>query len=242
MAYEYWSAKNYIRLFALLVLIAVIIIDFIYDADFLRNSASLSVSLQEDGGEWLKTVSEILSSVFTYWIPVLVGVYVLFNKDITYMLYTVTLYLVPYTIVFTLKALYYKGRPFVIDRRVDGCSCDPGMPSGHAIMSMIGYYIVYRFVTDTFWLKSSMRYLYRTILALVCIFLALAVSFSRVVLGAHSYIQLIFAIIIGLNIILYLTYHNFKRVLRYFRGRLRTMALGYGFFLTLFIPTMLYIN
>ena len=169
-------------------------------------------------------------------------VYVLFNKDITYMLYTITLYLIPYTIVFVLKALYYKGRPFVIDQRVEGCSCDPGMPSGHAIMSMIGYYIVYRFVTDTYWLKSSFRYLYRTLLALLCIFMALAIILSRVVLGAHSYIQLIFAIIIGLNIILYVTYHNFKRVLRYFRGRLKTMAIGFAFFLTLFIPTMLYIN
>ena len=45
MAYQYYSAKNCIRLIALIIFVAVVIVDFIYDDYFLRNSAGLSLSL-----------------------------------------------------------------------------------------------------------------------------------------------------------------------------------------------------
>jgi len=232
-----------VKTVAFVIMMILIIVDIIWEKELMDHSSDISRRIQQGSPSWVFVISNILSTWGVYWMPVLLHFYIIFNRDITYMVYIVTLYLLPFTIVFTLKAIYYRGRPFVINQQVIGCECDAGMPSGHAIMSTVTYYILYKLMADSYLLRSTYRrYAYRTILAIFCIAMIILVSFSRVVLGAHSYFQLIVAIAIGINMILTFTYKNFKAFVRWMRGRFKLIALFMVLYVAIFVPLMIYIN
>ena len=126
-----------------LLVVAFVVIDLIYNRGLTTSSSDFSLTAQRWGGSSLAVIGNILSTVFTYWILVYLHAYVVLARDHQYMVYTFTSYFFPLIIVIFLKAIYYRGRPYVISEKVDGCECDPGMPSGHACMAVMCYSIAY---------------------------------------------------------------------------------------------------
>lgn len=226
-------------------LIVFVIVDFVYDRKFTDQSLELTLSLQRWGGDSLKTAGDLLSTVFTYWIFVYFHLYVVFNKDHEYMIYTIISYFLPLITVLILKALYYQGRPYVISKDVSGCECDPGMPSGHSCMAVMAYSILYdqcrRLIINKVDKKIARR-ISAGAIGVFCVSMAALVAFSRITLGVHSYPQLIIGGSIGIVSNLFFTYEIFKRIMLKLIPVRRLAASLFGAFAILFSIGMLFIN
>ena len=167
-------------------------------------------------------------------------VYVLFNKDITYMLYTITLYLIPYTIVFVLKALYYKGRPFVIVQQVQGCECDPGMPSGHTATAVVAFTVLYKAISHHLVAKlKDSKTQVRGCLIYSFVWIVFFIAASRLTLGAHSVSQIVIAVYIALAIMWCLDFMTSSKFIVRIKHNLNRICVGLIIGLPLFNLIML---
>lgn len=237
------KTSGIIRGVAFAIWVFWVIIDIIYHREFMEYSSKISAATQQANNSFVNHLSHFLSTWAVFWFPVVLHFYILFNKNVTYMVYIVTLYLGPFSVVFFLKAIYYRGRPYVVHPTVTGCECDPGMPSGHAIMSLVTYYIVYKYCIDNYFRReNTAKLIFRVCLALFCFLMVIGVSVSRIIVGAHSFSQLLMGLIIGVNLLLWITYKNFKTFVRLFKGNFRMIALINLVFLTIFTIAMILIN
>lgn len=234
-----------IKILALLLVITVFIIDIIFDKRLTVRSADLSYAMQEGGGEWLQELGNFFSSWGVYWIVVYFHLYILFNWEVAYMLYIISLYFLPFITTMMLKAIYYRGRPYVIDERVNGCECDPGMPSGHSTMSVMTYWILYEVTKRNlierlkhYWLRVTLK----IVVGVLCILITLSIMISRIILGVHSYPQIIIGTIVALVYCTIFTFHSFTVILHKLRYRIRYIAGGFGIFLLFFIIGMMFLN
>ena len=195
---------------ALGFLILFSILDIFLSDKFMMISCDVSKALQNGGGEILIFISLLLSTIFTFWIPLMIILYnhlTNSNKDSFYILFK---YFVPVILGVYFKALFYQGRPYLVSPDIQGCTCDPGMPSGHAIMAMSGYYAAYEILMANYpGLKDKM---YGQLIKIVFTFLAVSIVVSRSVLAAHSIDQLIMGSLISIWAILYFDRTRFNRI------------------------------
>jgi membrane-associated phospholipid phosphatase len=234
-----------IKLILLAIVVGFAISDFVLDREYTDDSSKWSASTQKSGGSGLETISNLLSTVAVYWVLLFFHFYVVFTKDIPYMVYTVVQYFLGLTTTLVLKALYYRGRPFVIAADVQGCQCDPGMPSGHATMAVLTYWILYDQI-DRNWIINTepltKRRVYRFILGTLCCIIAAAVIFSRVALGVHTWSQLLIGAAVGLFIITFLTYDLWCSVYLKILPSIASWMSGYALSLLAFSIAMIFIN
>ena len=221
------------------------ILDLSIDDRLTDSSTRLSRWTQEHGGRGVKAASEAFSSLGVYWLVAFFYFYILFNRNIIYMLYTITMYMIGLSITLFLKALYYRGRPFAISDSVEGCECDPGMPSGHSTMAVLTYWISYEFIRLQ-WLEAIVQSFKRKLAKLLvgsgCVLLGACVVLSRITLGVHTYSQIIVGLMIGTSVTIVVTYSRFHQVVQKLRNWYKCIASAYGVLVISFSVSMLFIN
>lgn len=122
-----------------------------------------------------------------------------------------------------------RGRPFYICPEVEAwsCSCSFGMPSSHSCTGVSVYFIMYLLIVE--FIKKEKSCL-KISLGIFCFLMAFGIGLSRIILGSHSYNQVIVGVTLGVLWILIFsqeTFHFFvkEKILKKKVGGL--MALGY---------------
>lgn len=182
------SVKQLTVVIAISSFTALILLDFLLYDHVLINSASYIVPLQTSLTAWV-------FAKIGYYLP-LIGIalflhfYLFFNSHSLHSVYAVFQLMVPLTLVVLLKSIYYRGRPFVVAPDVQGCDCSPGMPSGHATMSVSLSIVIYRSV-DFHWLRFASNALIVKSMTVMCLtIVCVLVGVSRLVTGSHDLWQL----------------------------------------------------
>lgn len=199
-----------------IILVVFVIVDLIYDRSLMDQSAAFSLDAQQWGGKPLSTIGDLLSTIFTYWILVYLHFYIVFGQEHEYVVYSIFSYFLPLVVVIVLKAIYYRGRPYVVAEKVAGCECDPGMPSGHACMAVMCYSLAYDQIKRSL-INGIENKIKRRLIAFcfgsLCTIMAGLVMMSRITLGVHSYPQILIGATIAIFCNLVFTYDIFKKVL-----------------------------
>ena len=144
----------------------------------------------------MKTIWDTgFSIILTYWVLVYLPVHFFLsqNKPRTFTILTfwsITMYAGGF-----LKLSYWDTRPYYAyaDCLAWNCSCDGGKPSGHAIMAVTNSTlficeIYYQMVNHT---KAKRINCWFWVLSILSIIVSAQIILSRVILGAHSYNQVI---------------------------------------------------
>jgi len=225
------------------VILALLSIDYIFDKRFMQSSSEYSYWFQTSGGSFLWGVSVFFSTVGIAWYPLLLHFYIVLSTHVLHTMYILTISLIPLTIVFTLKAIYYRGRPFVINQQVIGCACDPGWPSGHAATAVVAFWGLYKII-DFHYMSRGYRsdFKPRIPLAIVCILLGFCVIISRLILGVHTYSQLFAGALISAWVIYEIDYDYFTVAIRKLAKYIKPISLVCLVVFPLFTFFMLYIN
>lgn len=239
MGRDFVRVSRCIKIVSILLLLFAVIVDFVFDADFMIHSADWSASLQAKGGKGLEVYGNIFSLLFAF-TPVLAEYYIILcSKDKLRGLYHFSTFIIPVTIGGFLKAFYYKGRPYVINQNVKGSACDPGMPSGHSIIAVSTYFSLFRILVEDKGYSSRTQKLG---LGALFTFIVLNICFSRITLGDHSFNQLVIGSLVAWNFVINFEYWVFA----YFLSRIRTFLkplMVLAFFLTNGIVILMnYIN
>ena len=196
--------NQYLKYLALATLVSVSIVDAFFNKQILLWSAGITYYFQSNGGEPVRIVSLILSSAFTFWMPIVVVVYNHLSNNSRDSLYHFTKYFLAVDLGVFFKMLFYQGRPYLASEKIDGCTCDPGMPSGHSIMAISGYYMIYVIFTERLDFFNPAKFAKRAlVLKVFCILLSCGIIWSRIALGAHSVDQLFIGSMISINTILW---------------------------------------
>lgn len=204
-------------------------------------SSNISYSLQQFGGRPLMWLAQLFSTVLTVWtIPVVIFYNHLSNnsKD-SY--YHFVKFMTANAIGVTFKTLFYQGRPYLVHKDVYGCTCDPGMPSGHSIMAVSGYYMAYVILSQrTGYFKSNP--LATKILRFVCLLFPLGIMWSRVQLAAHSVDQISIGALISLNVIVWFDRTFFEKLYAYLEQKPFHMPFAFTILMTIFGSVFIWIN
>ena len=226
-------ASSWIRIALFIAFVAWIFIDLLFDDYFLVDSARVSARLQDWGKDTLNLMGVLFTNGFAY-IPVAFTLLVfVLSKSQMKALYYFCIFYFGNAVIAWLKALFYKGRPWAVHDNLRKTKCEPGLPSGHCIYSIVGYYTIYHFLTDEGyvvqrWAKNTMIAVFGVIMTLIIL--------SRISLGDHSYNQVIMGILLGLNIITNGNFDQFSRFIKWVASRpivvfVPLLILNYGFFL-----------
>ena len=186
-------------------------------------------------------LAQLFSTVLTVWtIPVVVFYNHLSNnsKD-SY--YHFVKFMTANAIGVTFKTLFYQGRPYLVHKDVYGCTCDPGMPSGHSIMAVSGYYMAYVILSQrTGYFKASPS---RTqLLKFICVLFPLGIMWSRVQLAAHSLDQISIGALISLNVIVWFDRTLFERIYSYLEYKPFVLPFAFTIVMTIFGSAFIWIN
>lgn len=190
--------KHLVTGFILICLITFSIFDAIYSKFFLIDSGQLTERIQKnlDGTkEFIKITSLIFSTVFSYW----VGPYLIFHfhfsqyKPRTFalmMYYSSSIYVGGF-----LKISYLDSRPFLawLGCEAWSCQCDFGKPSGHSVIGVTNTVIILEEVYHHLIWDGKKRPIpwWYWVLVVLCVLQFDFIAISRVILGVHSYNQVI---------------------------------------------------
>ena len=222
-----------LKYLTLAILLAFSGVDAYYNKDILLWSANITFFFQENGGRPIYYLAMILSSAFTFWMPVVVVLYNHLSNNSRDSLYHFVKYFLAVDLGVVFKILFYQGRPYLASEKIDGCTCDPGMPSGHAIMAISGYYMIYVIFTERVAFFNPAKFAGRAaVLKFWCFFLSLGVIWSRIALGAHSVDQLFIGSMIAINVILWFNKARFDKLYDILEHR--SVCISLIFSLTLF--------
>ena len=97
-----------------------------------------------------------------------------------------------------LKLIYANERPIFLSAEFDSgnCACDYGQSSGHALSSAGVFLLIYDDIRH--WVKP--RLIWQILLGFSLLILTLAICFSRIYFGVHSYNQVILGFGFGFSI------------------------------------------
>lgn len=228
MARAFVRISKCTKIVSILLLAFAVIVDFVFDADFMIHSANWSASLQSEGGKGLEVYGNIFSLLFAF-TPVLAEYYIILcSSDKLRGLFHFSTFIIPVTIGGFLKAFYYKGRPYVINQNVKGSACDPGMPSGHSIIAVSTYFSLFRILVEDKGYSSSTQ---RLGLGILFTAIVLNICFSRITLGDHSFNQLVIGSLVAWNFVINFEYWVFASCLQKIRVFLKPLMV-LAFFLT----------
>ena len=97
------------------------------------------------------------------------------------------------------------------------CPCDFGMPSGHTGNSLTSYYLINRYfsslITHSKLAPITKQYL-RLIVFVACLSIFFCIALSRIVLGVHSWNQVLMGLLTTLPIICFFNDDSFLDLLR----------------------------
>ena len=215
--------SKYWKILAASCLLVATVVDLSIDDTLLRSSADLSASLQEWGGQGLKIFGLLFSFMFAFVPYGFVYFSFLTSRKQLRTLHYSSVFFLSVTIGVLLKVIFYKGRPWAINDKVTGSSCDPGLPSGHAIMSVTGYYIMHKMLIVANYPNNKLA---QKISAAVCSVIVFLVCVSRITLGDHGYNQLIIGALVAWTCIEILDYKCFIWFLKHTKGTLKLIMAG----------------
>jgi membrane-associated phospholipid phosphatase len=232
-----------LKYLALAVLLIFSLVDAFFNKDILLWSANLSFFFQDKGGDIVHIVGMALSSGFTFWVPAVVVLYNHLSNNSKDSLYHFTKYFLAIDLGVLFKILFYQGRPYLASEKIDGCTCDPGMPSGHSIMAISGYYMIYVIFTERLEFFSPVKHVGRVmILKVFCVLLAAGIIWSRIALGAHSVDQLFIGSMIAINVILWYDKKVFDSFYDYLEKKSHAFSLAVSLFMIALGVGFLFIN
>lgn len=219
---------------SILSFIIFVIIDLFFNRNFMEGSIEITLKLQKIGGLPLEYMSKILSYPLFYGVLSLVYFYPIFAHSYQELYYHCFLLFIAIALNTNLKIIFGRTRPFVIDSSIDknGCNCGYGMPSGHAGISVVLYYIISKFCDSIFKSKNcflnleilnsiyplftyqDLKLSYLSIIStVICILLFIGVSLSRIALGKHSWNQVLVGSLLSMIIISFTTKKSFMKCL-----------------------------
>lgn len=195
-----------IRFLLFVCLVAFITFDIIFDDQMLIASAILSLSIQQWGGKPLEIIGLLFTTFFAYITLPIMYFHFVYAKNQLLALYYFYVYGLATMIGMWLKLAFYKGRPYVINQGLSGSTCDPGMPSGHSIIAVCGYYAIHQIVARELYPNHKTI---KIVSMVVCSLIALCIMVSRITLGDHGYNQVIMGFLIGINVIANVSFDGF---------------------------------
>lgn len=202
-----WSVVG--RVAALVGLISLSILEYTDGDTMLEWSGAWQARLQRAGGAKLHRLGTLMSEGFTVVIFPFLYLHLFLASQQLVALYHISVFFLPVILGLLLKEGLYFGRPWVVIEDLSGSSCDPGLPSSHALIALAGYYVVYQ----------AFRYYFRpskpvSVLAgTVCTIVAAGISISRVTLGEHSVDQVAMSWLIFANFSLFFDFNRFLKLL-----------------------------
>ena len=228
-----------LRIVLFLALIFWIIFDWIFDDDMLLASANFSYDVQQWGGKPLKYIGLVFTDGFAYIVfPLMYLVFVLVQTQL-YALYYFFIFAVPNILSLWLKLTFYKGRPYVVNKGLGGSTCDPGMPSGHSILAVSGYYTIFLIITNELYPKNKpVKY----VTGILCTLIAICIMLSRITLGDHGYNQVIMGFLLSANIVLNIDLEIFTKLMTWLWPKVYFVLIPLEIFSITFLLVMNYIN
>ena len=163
-------------------------------------------SVQRNLPDFLKYFFVIVtfSCYLQFIIPVLLIIFNFCSLQNTYILFNVL-----FTSTFAdnfAKMIYKDPRPFWVDSEIKfwKCEIDFGNPSGHAVCSFSFYLMIFHLIYDNFHKNKSI--IFKIMYWVGVLSLLISVLISRVILGAHSFNQVLYGALVGL-VVYFLFYH-----------------------------------
>lgn len=107
-----------------------------------------------------------------------------------------------------MKILYGDSRPFMENNKLYNGMCDGGFgnPSGHAFVSAFIYLTLLNYINNQYFKEQKIL---RILLTLLFLIIIIIVIISRIILGLHSFNQIIYGFFLGIWIY-YIIIHVFK--------------------------------
>ena len=219
-----------IAAFTMLLVYLALIPDTILQDSIMKSTCQLTVYLQEIKPS-LEFPSKILSSILAYWLPgflVYIAIFPpkfkksqfslaknpklddVYHHPLTSSAYLISLWGLNYAIEMFMKAGFARGRPFIMCPEVKAwsCSCSYGMPSSHSSTAIAEYYILYHWVSH----YIPNKVILRNILAGFCLFCGFGIPWSRIILGAHAWDQVLTGVVSGTAFVLAMPRDVFERI------------------------------
>ena len=235
-----------IPVIVLCLFLTFICADLFLHETFMLESCDLTSNMQSVLGNFGKVISDILSGPLSYWVVPFLFLLPCISDNYISTLHYYFLYFGQITIVILLKASYGRGRPTIIGKNVTAykCSCDYGMPSGHSSSACMTFLILIDFFNRSVFQVQSMiglRFVtswLRTFFKYVCYTMIVAICWSRLYLGVHSFNQVIYGFMTSLTFYLFFDRETFKGLMR----KVNTVVLKkIGFMLLFITPLIVYI-
>lgn len=217
--------------------------DLFLSRQYLRITVEWSYFFQTKGGEPVHIIGQIFSTVITAWMFPFIVLYGFFSNSSRYFLYHFTKYYLAVIFGLIIKTIWYQGRPYLIDKKIIGCTCDPGMPSGHTIVSISGYYMIYVVFSEKFdAFKPELNPKANYFLKVMAILMPLGIMWSRVSLGAHGFNQILAGALISGTTILWFQREDFDKLYEFLEKKATLFASSIVVFLYSFGLVFLLIN
>jgi membrane-associated phospholipid phosphatase len=192
------SLKSYFwaMVVTLSLTITLLIVNGIFSDTFMSSSIYVSVELQR------KVNLKAFSFVFSYVIFAMLFAYIFIlytlRQDIERSLVMIFSLCMLIYLQALIKLIYANERPIFLSSELDSanCTCDYGQPSGHALSSSGICLLIFDDIRHS--LKPRM--IWRFLLGFALLILTLAVCFSRIYFGVHSYNQIALGLGFGISI------------------------------------------
>lgn len=216
------SIKQLALITSISAFVALFLLDYLLYDKSLINSASYILPLQN-------SLTGLAFSYIGYYLPIVgiavfIHLYVFFNMHSLHSTFVVFQLAAPLTVIILLKGIYYRGRPFLVAADVQGCNCDPGMPSGHSGLSLTVAVIIYRTADFHYFRFMGRPAVYRGIAISLLTLLVVLASLSRLVLGSHDLWQLFVGLVIAAVVTVLVNFANYKYMIRSAGARIKVVA------------------
>jgi membrane-associated phospholipid phosphatase len=214
-------AYKFLKIFTACVAIFVVT-DFFLHNTYFQSSCKLTVVLQKQN--FLRPIAAFCSGPLTYW-SALYLVLILPMTPFGYVKTThyLVIYFLQLWFLSWMKPAYGRSRPMLecTDIKIWSCACDYGFPSGHSSIGAMNGYILGDFAMTHLKMYFSSRgesslspvqveSKFKWVRVVSWIFGGL-IACSRLVLGVHSWNQVVVGFSLGLLIILWLNEDNWKK-------------------------------
>lgn len=230
----------------LCLFLAFVCSDFFLHKSYMNSSSYLTESMQKALTETGRIISVILSGPLSYWIAPFLMVLPLITDTYVTTIYYYFLYFGQITLVVLLKATYGRGRPTIIGEHVIPykCSCDYGMPSGHSSSAFMGFVILIDYFDRSIFkiysseVSQNVHKGLRKLIHFFCYILIVAICWSRLYLGVHSFNQVLFGFTLSLVLYLFFDRATFESIIKKMNCNI---VLRIGQLLLIVTPLIVYI-
>lgn len=233
------------KIAVVLIIVAFITLDIIYDRTFTESNNDWAIEAQNDGGDTLRYFSIVISSLGVFWVFIFLFFYIMFNKDIIFYMYIMTIFVGSLFVTYIMKALYYRARPYAIDANLHTeCSCDPGMPSGHSATAAAAYIILFLVVYrhHLIYKRNTVRIAASIALIIISIVITVFVMLAMIFTGVHSYAQTIIGVWVSITVASLLTFEVWLRIMYKIRRHIKLGSVITLLVLIVYTIMMLFIN